>query len=162
MPRGRLLGRLRRIEGLDGLPTCWLADLAWWAEKHPEIAGVVHGVAVRERLLLARLHPLTAWTGDAAVWIPAMIKRWVYPPLWRPLRRAQRARLMAERAGPPRDALTRADPLIEQNAFGNRIRPPQDINEAISDSFVLRIPCLFPRKRILPPRFPPPGPISRT
>ncbi|MGO9200662.1 MAG: hypothetical protein ACLQM8_08990 [Limisphaerales bacterium] len=101
VPRGRLLGRLRRIEGLDGLPTCWLADLAWWAEKHPEIAGVVDGVAVRERLLLARLHPLTAWTGDAAVWIPAMIKRWVYPPLWRPLRRAQRARLMAERPDLP-------------------------------------------------------------
>lgn len=103
MRRRWLLGRLERIEGVDDLLPCWLADLARWAERHPGLPGFVDAVAIREGLLLPRLYPFTSRAGAAAVWLRVLLNRAIYPSVGRPLRREQRARLLAEReAGPPR------------------------------------------------------------
>jgi hypothetical protein len=86
-----------KIVGLELLPTCWLMGLHRWLLKYPALVTIIEGVSISSGVLWPRLHPATLIWGDGAFSIPQSLNLFIYPSLWRPLRRRHWAHLRSER-----------------------------------------------------------------
>jgi len=91
-----LLGELR-IEGLESLPSCWLAGLVRLLTHHRELAQVIRRVSVQGGILWPELDLPSQWCGDGAMGVPELLNKVLYPSLWRPLKRQHLVRLRSER-----------------------------------------------------------------
>jgi hypothetical protein len=98
IPRNRLLARMNeRINGLEGLPSCWLLGLTHWARKNAASAQTIIRVSVRSGVLWPDLDRSSHLWGNAALAVPEAINMFIYPALWRPLLPRHLAQLWVER-----------------------------------------------------------------
>lgn len=82
----RILAKLTGvIQGIEGLPPCWLIGFHRWLRRNRSLAPSVLGVSVRGGALWCELDPAFTNWGDGKSMIPEAINRFVYPSLWRPL-----------------------------------------------------------------------------
>ncbi len=94
--RNQLLGVLR-IEGLEGLPSCWLAGLVNLLRGRRELARMIRGLTIQAGVLWPELDLPCQWWGDGVTAVPEIFNTVLYPTLWRPLRRPHLVRLHLER-----------------------------------------------------------------
>lgn len=94
--RNQLLGVLR-IEGLEGLPSCWLAGLVNLLRGRRELARMIRGLTIQAGVLWPELDLPCQWWGDGVTAVPELLNKVLYPSLWRPLKRQHLVRLHLER-----------------------------------------------------------------
>ena len=98
VPRNQILRLIPgKIVGLELLPTCWLLGVYRWLLEYQELATTIDGVSISSGVLWPQLHPATAMWGDGGFSIPQSLNLFIYPSLWRPLRRRHWAQLRSER-----------------------------------------------------------------
>jgi hypothetical protein len=96
--RNRWLARMdSRIEGLEELPSCWLAGVAQWVRKNPSLAAGIVCVGARSGVLWVELDGAFGLWGDGPLVVPESLNLFVYPSLWRPLLPRHLAQLLVER-----------------------------------------------------------------